>query len=118
MVKSYRVGGGLQDYTVSFLGQVIVIVISRPRSLTIFPFELLVLLKLCYALKCLLMHSQISALLNHLGSLSLSPKAIQKCCQLSSKQKSVALLYNLVIVYPYAQISSLPSHIIPIPLFF
>ena len=28
-------GGGLQDYTVSFLGQVIVIVISRPRSLTI-----------------------------------------------------------------------------------
>ena len=38
MVKSYRVGGGgggLQDYIVSFLGQVIVIVISRPRSLTI-----------------------------------------------------------------------------------
>ena len=29
-------GGGLLDYTVSFLGQVIVIVISRPRSLTIF----------------------------------------------------------------------------------
>ena len=38
MVKSYRVvvvGGGLLDYSVSFLGQVIVIVISRPRSLTI-----------------------------------------------------------------------------------
>ena len=36
MVKSYVVGGGgLQDYIVSFLGQVIVIVISRPRSLTI-----------------------------------------------------------------------------------
>ena len=35
MVKSYGVGGGLQDYTVSSLGQVIVIVISRPRSLTI-----------------------------------------------------------------------------------
>ena len=31
------VGGGLLDYTVSFLGQVIVIVISRPRSLTIPP---------------------------------------------------------------------------------
>ena len=29
------VGGGLLDYTVSFLGQVIAIVISRPRSLTI-----------------------------------------------------------------------------------
>ena len=28
-------GGGLVDYIVSFLGQVIVIVISRPRSLTI-----------------------------------------------------------------------------------
>ena len=27
--------GGLLDYTVSYLGQVIVIVISRPRSLTI-----------------------------------------------------------------------------------
>ena len=27
-------GGGLLDYTVSFLGQVIAIVISRPRSLT------------------------------------------------------------------------------------
>ena len=27
--------GGLLDYIVSFLGQVIVIVISRPRSLTI-----------------------------------------------------------------------------------
>ena len=27
--------GGLQDYTASSLGQVIVIVISRPRSLTI-----------------------------------------------------------------------------------
>ena len=39
MVKSCVVvvvgGGGLLDYTVSFLGQVIVIVISRPRSLTI-----------------------------------------------------------------------------------
>ena len=40
MVKSYGVGGGggggggLLDYTVSSLGQVIVIVISRPRSLT------------------------------------------------------------------------------------
>ena len=35
MVKSYRVGdgGGPWDYTVSSLGQVIVI--SRPRSLTI-----------------------------------------------------------------------------------
>ena len=33
-------GGGLLDYTVSFLGQVIVIVISRPRSLTnIMKFE-------------------------------------------------------------------------------
>ena len=32
MVKSYGVGGGLIDYTVSFLGPVIVI--SRPRSLT------------------------------------------------------------------------------------
>ena len=28
-------GGGLLDYNVSFVGQVIVIVISRPRSLTI-----------------------------------------------------------------------------------
>ena len=37
MVKSYVVGGGggLQDYIVSYLGQVIVIVIGRPRSLTI-----------------------------------------------------------------------------------
>ena len=40
MVKSYVVGGGgggggPQDYTVSYLGQVIVIVIGRPRSLTI-----------------------------------------------------------------------------------
>ena len=38
MLKSYGVvvgGGGLLDYTVSFLGQVIVIAISRPRSLTI-----------------------------------------------------------------------------------
>ena len=38
MVKSYGVGGwvgGLLDYTVSLLGQVIAIVISRPRSLTI-----------------------------------------------------------------------------------
>ena len=39
MVKSYQVvvvvGGGLLDYTVSYLGQVIVIVIGRPRSLTI-----------------------------------------------------------------------------------
>ena len=39
MVKSLQVvvvvGGGLLDYIVSFLGQVIVIVISRPRSLTI-----------------------------------------------------------------------------------
>ena len=37
MVKSLRVGGGggLWDYIVSFLGQVIAIVISRPRSLTI-----------------------------------------------------------------------------------
>ena len=36
MVKSYRVGGGgLQDYIVSSLGQVIVKVIGRPRSLTI-----------------------------------------------------------------------------------
>ena len=31
-------GGGLIDYTVSSLGQVIVIVISRPRSLTIMFF--------------------------------------------------------------------------------
>ena len=38
MVKSYQVvGGGLLDYIVSFLGQVIVIVMSRPRSLTIDP---------------------------------------------------------------------------------
>ena len=29
------VGGGLLDYIVSYLGQVIVIVIGRPRSLTI-----------------------------------------------------------------------------------
>ena len=35
MVKSYGVVGGLLDYIVSFLGQVIAIVISRPRSLTI-----------------------------------------------------------------------------------
>ena len=36
MIPSYGwVGGGLIDYIVSFLGQVIVIVISRPRSLTI-----------------------------------------------------------------------------------
>ena len=42
MVKSYVVGGwvcggggGPGDYTVSYLGQVIVIVIGRPRSLTI-----------------------------------------------------------------------------------
>ena len=36
MVKSCGVvGGGLLDYTVSFLGQAIVISISRPRSLTI-----------------------------------------------------------------------------------
>ena len=39
MVKSCVVGGGrvggLKDYIVSFLGQVIVIVIRRPRSLTI-----------------------------------------------------------------------------------
>ena len=36
MVKSYWVvGGGLLDYIVSFLGQVIVIVISRPGSLTL-----------------------------------------------------------------------------------
>ena len=36
MVKSYRVVvGGFMDYIVSFLGHVIVIVISRPRSLTI-----------------------------------------------------------------------------------
>ncbi len=37
MVKSYVVGGwvgGPGDYTVSYLGQVIVIVIGRPRSLT------------------------------------------------------------------------------------
>ena len=34
MVKSLGVGGPL-EYTVSFLGQVIIIVISRPRSLTI-----------------------------------------------------------------------------------
>ena len=40
MVKSYVVGGGsLLDYIVSFLGQVIVIVISRPRSLTIKVYE-------------------------------------------------------------------------------
>ena len=37
-------GGGLWDYIVSFLGQVIVIVISRPRSLTIFLDELDVML--------------------------------------------------------------------------
>ena len=41
MVKSYVVGGwvggggGLQDYTVSSLGQVILLLSSRPRSLTI-----------------------------------------------------------------------------------
>ncbi len=35
MVKSCGVVGGLLDYIVSFLGQVIVIVMSRPRSLTI-----------------------------------------------------------------------------------
>ncbi len=35
MVKSYGVVGGILDYNDSFLGQVIVIVISRPRSLTI-----------------------------------------------------------------------------------
>ena len=32
------VGGGLLDYNVSYLGQVIVIVIGRPRSLTIIDF--------------------------------------------------------------------------------
>ena len=37
-------GGGLLDYTVSFLGQVIAIVISRPRSLTIFQLVLLTIL--------------------------------------------------------------------------
>ena len=35
MLKSYGVVGGLLDYNVSYLGQVIVIVIGRPRSLTI-----------------------------------------------------------------------------------
>ena len=36
MVKScVWVGGGLIDYTVSYLGQIIVIARSRPRSLTI-----------------------------------------------------------------------------------
>ena len=37
-------GGGLLDYTVSYLGQVIVIVIGRPRSLTIILFGTLVCL--------------------------------------------------------------------------
>ena len=42
MVKSYGVvgGGGLLDYIVSFLGQVIAIVISRPRSLTIVKLQI------------------------------------------------------------------------------
>ena len=46
MVKSLRVvGGGLLDYTVSFLGQVIVIVISRPRSLTIIHTDVLLCMR-------------------------------------------------------------------------
>ena len=41
MVKSWGVaGGGPLDYTVSYLGQVIVIVIGRPRSLTIVSISL------------------------------------------------------------------------------
>ena len=39
MLKGLRVvmvGGGLLDYIVSYLSQVIVIVIGRPRSLTIY----------------------------------------------------------------------------------
>ena len=39
MVKSLGVGGPL-EYTVSFLGQVIIIVIGRPRSLTIVIFAI------------------------------------------------------------------------------
>ena len=35
-VMGWLVGGGLMDYNVSYLGQVIVIVIGRPRSLTIY----------------------------------------------------------------------------------
>ncbi len=35
MVKRFIGGGGPRDYIVSYLGQVIVIVIGRPRSLTI-----------------------------------------------------------------------------------
>ena len=37
-------GGGLLDYIVSYLGQVIVIVIGRPRSMTISVFVLILTL--------------------------------------------------------------------------